>query len=229
VKRYEIVSSQSPRKRPDPSTEEGRAQILEQVDHLASLFISRVASFRGVTADKVTSDFGRGGVLPAHLAVEAGMADSLGNFEGLIAELNSSDAVAVPTYAQEDPMNNGQPEPAPAAAPAATAPAPTTQPSPPNERARIAAILTSAEARGREELARHLAFETDHDPEACRRIMATAPVAAPAAAANPLAAAMAGVPNPSIQPGNDAKDDEAQEIAAILKHVPQRFRRPAVS
>ena len=84
VKRYEIVSSQSPLKRTDPGTDEGRAQLQQMVDAMASVFIAKVAKFRGTSEAKVASDFGRGAVLPAHDAVSVGMADALGSLESLL-------------------------------------------------------------------------------------------------------------------------------------------------
>jgi signal peptide peptidase SppA len=84
VKRYEIVSSQSPLKRTDPGTDEGRAQLQQMVDAMASVFISKVAKFRGTSEDKVANEFGRGAVLPAGDALRAGMADALGSLESLI-------------------------------------------------------------------------------------------------------------------------------------------------
>jgi len=253
VKRYEIVSSQSPRKRPDPGTEQGRAQILEQVDALAQLFIDRVASFRNVTTATVLERFGQGGVLPARAAIEAGMADALGSFEPLIADLNAvtpASAARITTSAanthKEGIMPPNQPEPPnpapvttpapapPAAAPAPPPPAAIAAPAAPaataSERQRIAAIINSEEARGRESLARMLALETDQDVETARKILAAAPITAPAAAPNPLAAAMAQVPNPKVPPGDaNSKDDVAAEAQAILRHVPQRhlLQRPS--
>src|SRR5204863_1853108 len=87
IKRYEIVSTQSPLKRTDIRTDEGRAQLAAIADSLADLFIGRVAQFRGTTADRVISDFGRGAIVPARQSIAAGMADSLGSFEPLIAGL----------------------------------------------------------------------------------------------------------------------------------------------
>ena len=43
----EIVSSQSPYKRVDPATAEGRARIQATVDNLAAIFIADVAKYRG--------------------------------------------------------------------------------------------------------------------------------------------------------------------------------------
>lgn len=83
----EIVSTQSPGKRPDVRTTEGRAQIQAEVDALADVFVKTVARNRGVTVEKVLADFGRGGILIGQAAVDAGMADSIGSLEGLLAEL----------------------------------------------------------------------------------------------------------------------------------------------
>ena len=87
VKRYEIVSSQSPMKNQDPGTDAGRSAIQTQVDSIAQLFIERMAKFRGVSVEKVSTDFGKGGVFSARDAIAAGMADNLGDYEGLVAQL----------------------------------------------------------------------------------------------------------------------------------------------
>lgn len=86
AKDIEIVSSQSPNKRPDISTEGGRAVVQGEVDSLADVFVSRVALYRGVGADVVLERFGRGGCLIGADAVKAGMADGLSSFEAVIAE-----------------------------------------------------------------------------------------------------------------------------------------------
>lgn len=81
----EIVSSQSPGKRPDLRTDAGRAAVQRTVDELARVFVERVAAYRGVSSAKVLQDFGRGGVLVGRAAVQAGMADSIGTLEGTLA------------------------------------------------------------------------------------------------------------------------------------------------
>src|SRR4030095_5855434 len=96
VKQYEIVSSKSPFKRPDASTEAGRAQILEVVDALADVFIGRVAAFRSISAEDVLARYGQGKILPAQQAMAAGMADEILSFEPLVARLA---AEASPTRA----------------------------------------------------------------------------------------------------------------------------------
>jgi hypothetical protein len=84
VKRFEVVSSQSPLKRTDPATDAGRDQLQQMVDAMAKVFIQKVAGFRGTSEDRVAADFGRGAVMPAGQALLAGMADSLGSLESLL-------------------------------------------------------------------------------------------------------------------------------------------------
>lgn len=90
VRAVDIVSSQSPDKRVDPNTEDGRTKVQSIVDAMADVFVSAVADFRKTTPDKVLSDFGRGGVLIGRDAVKAGMADRTGSLETVITELAGS-------------------------------------------------------------------------------------------------------------------------------------------
>jgi signal peptide peptidase SppA len=90
VVEHEIVSSQSPNKRPDPATEDGRSQIQQNVDDLADVFVRDVARNRGVSIDTVLNRFGGGGILTGAKAVEAGLADRLGSLESVISELSPS-------------------------------------------------------------------------------------------------------------------------------------------
>jgi signal peptide peptidase SppA len=89
IETIEIVSSQSPDKRPDHSTDEGRSVHQKQVDDLADVFIKSVAENRGVSADQVAKEFGAGGVEIGANAVSKGMADAIGQFEDLIAVLST--------------------------------------------------------------------------------------------------------------------------------------------
>lgn len=83
----EIVSSQSPKKRPDMSTEEGRAQIQTRIDNLAQVFVEDVASYRGVSVETVLAEFGQGDMKMGADAVAAGMADDVSTLEEIIAGL----------------------------------------------------------------------------------------------------------------------------------------------
>jgi signal peptide peptidase SppA len=84
----EFVSSQSPNKNPNPATESGRSQIQSIVDSLADVFVSTVARNRSVSRETVLSDFGQGGILIGQKAVDAGLADRLGSYEQVLAELS---------------------------------------------------------------------------------------------------------------------------------------------
>jgi ClpP class serine protease len=229
VKRYEIVSSQSPLKRTDIRTEEGKAQIQAIVDSLAELFIGRLAAFRGVSRETVAEKFGRGGMYIARQAVDAGMADGVSNFEALVTELSAptqifpvaAQAVTTGTLTvlQEEPMADTT-TPAPAPAAPATTPTPTAS----AERERIRAIMQCEEARGRDQLAQTLAFTTELDLESVRAILRTAPVTATPVPAKPLAAGMAQLPNPQVGVKGDNDDSPQAEVLSILKYVPKRNR-----
>jgi signal peptide peptidase SppA len=88
-KAYRFVSSQSPDKNAGPETEAGAKGIQKMVDAMAQVFVENVARNRGVDTETVLNNFGKGGIFVGKDAVEAGLADSLGNFESVLAELSS--------------------------------------------------------------------------------------------------------------------------------------------
>jgi ClpP class serine protease len=79
----DIASTEAPNKRPDLTTEEGRAVVRGELDALHELFVDRIAAGRTFTtgedfdAKRVNTDFGRGGVLLAKEAKKRGMIDGL--------------------------------------------------------------------------------------------------------------------------------------------------------
>ena len=90
IRTFEFVSSQSPGKRPDPDSKDGKTQIQTMVDDLAEVFISAVAKHRGVSVEDVVTNFGAGGMKIGAKAVAAGMADEVGQLEATIASLITS-------------------------------------------------------------------------------------------------------------------------------------------
>lgn len=86
-KRYTITSRNAPNKRPDLTTEEGRAEVAKTIDALGDVFVAKVARNLGVTADEVPGKGDHGGLRVGAAAVEAGLAHRLGSLESLIAEL----------------------------------------------------------------------------------------------------------------------------------------------
>lgn len=101
AKHLTFVSSQSPNKRPDPTTEKGRGLLQTQIDSLAQVFVDTVARNRNVTPDAVLADFGQGGMFVGQEAVAAGLADRVGSFESVLAEL--ANPATVPRYPPSRP------------------------------------------------------------------------------------------------------------------------------
>jgi ClpP class serine protease len=87
IKTIEIVSTQSPRKRVDVKTDDGRQEVVAILDALASVFVNDVAKHRGVGPEVVLRDFGGGGVFVGEDAITAGLADSVSSYEEVHAEL----------------------------------------------------------------------------------------------------------------------------------------------
>jgi len=181
----EIVSSQSPYKRVDPSTAEGKARIQALVDNLAAIFIEDVAKHRKVDVAHVSTKFGRGDVLLGQAALDAGMVDALGTFEGLIADLQERTHMEKKMTMSAEQLRTEYPdqvaqiqsEAAAAAraeldaAKAATATAVVA------ERDRILGIIDHAEAKDRAPLARKLAGMPTMSIEGAAEIMSATPKA----------------------------------------------------
>lgn len=89
VKDIQFVSTQSPHKRPDPTTESGKGQIQTHADVLAQVFVDTIARNRNVSSETVVKDFGAGGLLVGRKAVDAGLADRVGSYESVLSELQS--------------------------------------------------------------------------------------------------------------------------------------------
>lgn len=107
VSRLEYVSSQSPGKRPDHGTDEGKARVQKLVDDLGAVFVSAVAKYRGVTAEHVISKFGAGGVEVGANAVALGMADEVGQFEAALSRLSMRGKNRVFLQSQKRIFGNG--------------------------------------------------------------------------------------------------------------------------
>lgn len=98
---HQIVSSNAPKKRPDPATPEGRQVLQNEIDGIGGVFTAKVAGFRGVTEQKVNSDFGQGGVLVGIAAVRAGLADAIGTFESTLVSSGAMPSAARSTKKEE--------------------------------------------------------------------------------------------------------------------------------
>jgi signal peptide peptidase SppA len=96
-KSFRFVSSQSPNKNPDIGTEEAATQIQQTIDAMAQVFVETVARNRGVATETVLTNFGAGGTFVGQQAVEAGLADSIGTFEAVLAELSANGRIGFGT------------------------------------------------------------------------------------------------------------------------------------
>lgn len=161
--RVEFISSQSPGKRSDVTTDDGRARIQRTVDALADVFIAAVAKGRGVSIKQVVEGFGGGDVLVGKAAVAAGMADRLGSFEQVIAEL-AGGRTPRPSIRRVKMLSDDAKA----------------------ERERIRSILQSDAAKSRRAAAEQLAFGTMMTADEALALLKTLPAEAPAASASPF-------------------------------------------
>jgi len=217
---YEIVSSQSPNKRLDPATDEGRAAMQVILDDLASEFVAAVALGRGVSDETVLNNFGKGGMMTAKRAIEAGMADELGSLEGVLAQLASPGSEAGPAIkfggtakSTEGGLMADEKTPA---VPAAVDENAVRMAGAKAATDRIAAILECDEARDRPTQAKAIALDTELTVEAAKKLLAASPKET-APAANALQAAMSHLPNPKVGEGAGAQDEEKTLIAGVLQ------------
>lgn len=80
IKVHELVSSQTPYKRPDLDTKDGRDSVLKVLYDLTEAMFETIAKGRGVDRDTVANDFGKGAVLAGASALEARMIDQVGSY-----------------------------------------------------------------------------------------------------------------------------------------------------
>jgi ClpP class serine protease len=79
IKRIVLTSTDAPDKRIDLATEEGQGKMIDELDAIHEVFVSRVAGGRNVTIEKINKDFGQGGIVIASQAKKAGMVDAIIN------------------------------------------------------------------------------------------------------------------------------------------------------
>ncbi|WP_181181032.1 S49 family peptidase [Mesorhizobium sp. B1-1-2] len=83
----EVIAAQSPNKRLDPNSEDGRAELQAIADHGAEMFISALAETRGVDRDTIMESYGQGLVFTAPDALSRGMIEKIASFEETLADL----------------------------------------------------------------------------------------------------------------------------------------------
>jgi ClpP class serine protease len=73
----DITNSDSKKKRPDVSTEEGRRVVEEELDDMYQIIAERVASGRKTSVEAVKRDYGQGAVMTARTALQKKMIDGI--------------------------------------------------------------------------------------------------------------------------------------------------------
>ena len=188
-KTIEIVSSQSPNKRPDVETDEGKAKIQAHIDALAEVFINKIALHRDVSPKDVIENFGGGDVFVGQNAVRIGLADSLASFEAIISDLN--------TQSTEKSFMNENLEK-------------TAVDIKAQERERMSQVFASKGVKGKEATAQALLAKTDLSASDILAILETVPLAKQS---NAFEQAMAQVKNPAITPSAEEQEETAEDVA----------------
>lgn len=216
----------------EPLDGEALAWFQAEADRLRLMFADHVDGARGVEPGSALATEAR--VFSGPSAIESGLANNIGSLAEAIAHLETSitargfsgsapfsAAAAASVTTKEphmsDPNKTDTLTAEQLAAVKSTAHAEGLKAGATAERARIGAILHATEAQGRAKLAQTFALESDLDAAIVQKLLAASPTEAAAAAANPLAAAMAGVKNPDVGPdGGDEKDKSPQAEASAL-------------
>ncbi len=189
-KTIEIVSSQSPNKRPNVETEEGKAKIQEHIDALADVFINKIALYRDISPNEVVENFGGGDVFVGEKAVSIGLADGLTSFEEIIADLTMEKSFMNEqknTFLAEDIKMA--------------------------ERERMSQVFASELVKGKEETAQMLLTKTDMSASDILAVLGTIPTAPKS---TDFEKAMASVPNPNISPSVEEQEETPGMVAARI-------------
>lgn len=182
------MSSQSPNKRPDINTEEGKAKIQARVDELAEVFIAKVARNRGISEDDVVNNFGAGDVSVGQHAVRNGLADGLSSFEGIIANFNKEKTF------MNDTININAEE--------------IRQ----TERERMAKVFAADISKGKEATAQALIAKTELAAKDILDILGTIPDKPD----NAFEKAMAAIKNPEIMPAAEIEEETPEAVATRI-------------
>ena len=100
-----------------PLSEEAQQAMQDRVDAIYKSFVAEVAKGRDVSVDTVRNDFGKGRMLLAPLAKEAGMVDRVGTFDETLQRLQKQAGSGTGTRSEpEPPAATTPPEPEPSEA-----------------------------------------------------------------------------------------------------------------
>lgn len=194
-----------------------RAALQASVEKSYEKFVSLVARNRGIDPEAVRKTEAR--VYDADEAKVLGLIDEVmapkDAFASFLSEVSNASTPTSEAQTMSDQNNGTGGSDAPDIKAVETAAASA-------EQARIAGIINSEEAKGRESLASHFAFGTRMSAEDAVKALAAAPKAeekkaeAPAAGGNALAAAMAATGGGANVPADGGEGEEEQAKGSTL-------------
>lgn len=176
----------------EPLSESVRADLQAEVDNFYALFVKTVSAGRKGMSPSAIRDTEAKTFLGKE-AVDRGLADSVGTFESALADISRGLARTMSIPAKGAKMDATEGAPAATAgisltdhtAAVTTARTEGAAEAGKSAQTRIKTILGSEEAKGRADLANHLAFDTDMSAEASIALLAKSPKGEAAKAAAP--------------------------------------------
>lgn len=222
----ELVSSNAPDKRPAIETDEGRRVVQKYIDDTEAVFIEKVMEYRGMSREQVIGL--RGGVLIGAKAIEAGFANEIGSLESVIKQLNEEYSMDLDTLKADHPevyqaaVDVGKKEVQTSFEQQVSDANNQVVESKKAERKRFNDILTCEEAKGRSQLAMHIAGSTEMSVDEAKKLLAASPTQTSKTAFDALDAEMSDS-NPTVGADDtdsvalDADEKWAQEFSAANK------------
>mgnify|MGYP005982328555 CR=1 FL=1 len=198
-----------------PLPDDVKASLQARLDETRNEFAATVAANRGLTTQAMLDTEAE--IYPANEALTKGLVDAVATAEAAAIGFMQRSTGAVALSAEDKEISPVDEEVTTQATTVDTT-ALTAQVQA-DTKSRISAILSHAEAAGRDELAKSLAFDTDLSIEAAAALLQKAPKAAAPAQpqVNHFAAAMEGTDNPNI--GEDPEVNTEQQAMTSEQKV----------
>lgn len=213
----------------EPLPDSVKKDVQKGVNKSGAAFVALVARNRDIDAAAVKGT--EAAIYRADEALSLGLIDTIATPSAAVQVLFDELSGSTTTTEKDDSMSQAAATPgatdqatkdAATAAANATAVTEAANAARIAERARVSGIVGCEEAKGKSALANHLAMNTDMSVDQAKAVLGAAaaevaPVAAaPAAAANGFAAAMATTPNPNVGAVAGATEGEKLSPAAMI-------------
>lgn len=214
-----------------PLTGEAFQTIKARIDDLYGIFVRLMAEHRGLAEEAIRST--EAGTYMGKAAVRNGLADGIGSFSSTLKEFTQhlktfgdNGGLSARDNGRMDMSGKNADEPVKTEGAEPKAEAPKSNGAQ-EERARIKAITTCEEAKGRTEQAEYLAYETDMDAEQAKVILSKAPVerSDDGKDRSELSKQMATLKNPDVGLDNAPPDDGEPKPGAMAANMRSRLQQ----